>query len=145
MNTAEAGALVKFVRSAFPDQETDDGTPDAWAMIMPDVKLSDAMKAVIGMSRRKQPYDRRLRVTPNEIIDEVKTIRSHRIEAAEQHFMPSSGDPSTYMAELRTWRLRAADGEFDSGEFPAPQLESKPTGNVIRMIRRSSTIESESA
>ena len=127
MNTDESAALVRYVAAICPGQRIDDLTGDAWACVLDDVQIADAMEAATRISKRPQPFDRRLTISPDQIRVEVRKIRADRMERAEAEFVPTSGDPTRYIAELRAWRRQVADGAVQLN--PDPTRPSLTTGD----------------
>lgn len=103
MNTSEAAAILRLVAAA-TGQLVDQYAPDAWAVILDDVAPADAKLAVRAIARRPQPHDRRLAITPDLVLAEVRRIRARRIADAEHAFEPSPAarlDPAAYIAHRR--------------------------------------------
>lgn len=138
MNTSEAAAILRLVTAA-TGQPGDQYAPDAWALILDDVDPGDAKLAVRDICRRPQPRDRRLVVTPDMVLVEVRRIRRERIADAEHAFEPSPAarlDPAAYIAELRDHRARAAAGLYEQ-TAPAEELAARPAAALARRVGRS--------
>lgn len=115
MNQAEAVILCRFTKSACPQQAFDAYTPDAWALILADIRLEDAREAVVNVARR-QPF-----VAPAEILTEVKRIRTKRIDDYGPIVPPPELDPDD-TAAYRDWWV-AAQRAIADGESPAAAAE----------------------
>ncbi|WP_314711984.1 hypothetical protein [Propionibacterium acidifaciens] len=138
MNTSEAAAILRLVAAA-TGQLVDQYAPDAWAVILDDVAPADAKLAVRAIARRPQPHDRRLAITPDLVLAEVRRIRARRIADAEHAFEPSPAarlDPAAYIAELRDHRARAAAGLYEQ-TAPAEELAARPAAALARRVGRS--------
>ena len=56
MTPPEAVQLVRIVRQLWPSMKMDDFTPDAWHIVLDDIDLDDALKAVRHLSRSRSGY-----------------------------------------------------------------------------------------
>lgn len=109
MSHAEAVLLCRYAKAACPQQQFDEFTPDAWSDLLADLRFEDCrlgLKAVV----QRQPF-----VAPAEIRDEVKRIRTKRIE----EFGPLPDPPfdsefssADYSRYIRDTIRRIGDGEI---------------------------------
>lgn len=102
MNHDESARLCRVIAGLAPAQAFDETTPALWQGVLADVRLVDAMEAVKAIARR-QPF-----VAPADVIAEVRSIRSRRLDGV---------DRLAHLAETpEQWRQiirRVADGEID--------------------------------
>lgn len=130
MNHAEAVVLCRFTKSVCPHQQFDQYTPDAWALVLADVRLEDAREAVVEVARR-QPF-----VAPAEIITEVKRIRSKRIDDYGPITPPPELDPDD-TAAYRDWWVSAQRAIADGNPPPRPaELPARPMRQIEGTFRR---------
>jgi hypothetical protein len=104
----EAVVLCRFTAACCPSQKFDEYTPDAWGLILEDVRFEDAKEAVVKVCR-KQPW-----VSPAEIIAEVKKIRAKRIDEYGPIIPPANLDP----IETAEWLKQARRTVGDGGKVP---------------------------
>jgi len=124
MTPQEAVVLCRFTAACCPAQKFDEYTPDAWGLILSDIRLVDAKDAVVEIKKRS-PW-----VDPSEIITEVKRIRGKRI--AEFGAIPPPPaeelDPDNWRAfiEWQTATEKAiADGDLKPKELDLPERPVK--------------------
>nr|DAF00040.1 MAG TPA: hypothetical protein [Caudoviricetes sp.] len=136
MTPAEATSLVAAITVATGVRPAE-ASPDAWAYLLDDVPIGAALEAVKAIAHRPQPHERRLTIDPAMIRDQIRRDRNKRIDAMEAYFIPSSGDPAVYLAELRAHRQAAAAGTLK----PPPRraiaerrTETIRIGNAIAQI-----------
>jgi hypothetical protein len=119
MTPAEAITLCRMVKALCPQQAFDAYTPDAWALVLEDVRLQDAKDAAVAVARR-QPF-----VAPSEIIAEVKRVRGERIARHGTIVPPEDLDPDNLPA-YREWLRSATQAIGDGEEVPAvPELAKR--------------------
>lgn len=130
MTPAEAVALCRMVKALCPQQAFDAYTPDAWALVMEDIRLVDAKEAAVAVAKR-QPF-----IAPSEIIAEVKRIRGQRIARHGVIVPPAELDPDNYEA-YRDW-LRTARQAIGDGEElpPVPELARRDMRQIEGTFRR---------
>ena len=118
MTNAEAVMLCRYARAACPQQKFDEYTPDAWADLLTDLRYVDCQAALKEIVKR-QPF-----VSPSEIRDEVRRIRSKRI--ADFGILPSPPHDMSdeeQFAWQRDIMQRVGDGEpvtLPPAPLPAP-------------------------
>lgn len=56
MTPPEAVQLVRIVRQLWPSMKIEEHTPDAWHMVLDDIELGDALKAVRHLARSRSGY-----------------------------------------------------------------------------------------
>ena len=105
MTPDEAVALCRFTAACCPQQKFDAYTPDAWGLLLADVRFIDAKDAVVKVAR-KQPW-----VSPAEIIAEVKKARAKRIAEHGPIVPPAGLDPIETVEWLAEAQRRVGDGE----------------------------------
>lgn len=137
MTPAEATSLVAAITVATGVRPAE-ASPDAWAYLLDDIPIAEALEAVKAITHQPQPHERRLTIDPAMIRDQIRRDRNKRIDAMEAHFIPSSGDPAVYLAELRAHRQAAAAGTLKP---PPPRraiaerrTETVRIGNAIARI-----------
>ena len=116
MTPQEAVALCRFTAACCPSQKFDEYTPDAWGLLLEDVRFVDAKDAV-AIVARKQPW-----VSPAEIIAEVKKIRGKRIDEYGPIIPPAGLDPIETVEWLKQARQTVGDGD----PLPDTRGELKP-------------------
>lgn len=115
MNLTEATQLCGMVSQLCPKQKFEDFTPDAWQLVMDDITLADAVKAVRTVYRTQgsdQQWGSR-QIEPDDIIREVKRVVNRRLEAYGPIIPPAelADDPRAEADWLREFRRRIASGE----------------------------------
>lgn len=115
MTPEEAVALCRFTAACCPAQKFDEYTPDAWGLILADVRFEDAKVAVVEIKKNSTWVD------PSDIIREVKRVRSARIAQHGEIVPPADLDPDN-VAEYTKW-LRAAREAIGDGNPPPPVPE----------------------
>lgn len=121
--------LCRFTAACCPSQKFDEYTPDAWGLLLEDVRFTDAKQAVTIVAR-KQPW-----VSPAEIIAEVKKIRRKRIDEYGPITPPADLDPDNTVAYREWWRdvQRAiADGDMRPKELELPKRDMSALPRVFR-------------
>lgn len=113
MNPVEAVQIVGIVRALCPAQKFDRMTPDAWQIVLSDVRLEDAQLAVRSLYRdfgNDEEFGPR-RIEADDILRQVRRLRAERI-AAHPELVPPFFDS---VAEDIAWRRdalrRIGDGE----------------------------------
>lgn len=110
MTPIEAAQLIAMIRSININQQFDEHAPEAWAFVLDDVRLTDALAALRNLARERRFLD------PCDFVAEVKRLRGARINACDI----SAGDvneitgdnPRHWQQEIRELRARAADGHL---------------------------------
>lgn len=122
MNREETVKLTRYIKAVCPQQAIDDFTPNAWHDLLGDVAYPDALAAVQIITGRK-PF-----VAPAEIRDEVRRIRTSRLEGFQ--YVPVEGDDDhrIYLAAYRAQRTAVADGHREA----APALPAGPDRSAER-------------
>jgi hypothetical protein len=132
MNHEEAVILCRFTKSVCPQQAFDAYTPDAWALVLADIRMVDAKEAVVAIKRR-QPW-----VDPSEIIAEVKRIRRKRIDEYGPIVPPPDLDPDNTTAYTAWWvgvQRAIADGEMKPAAEVAG-VKARPMKQIEGTFRR---------
>jgi hypothetical protein len=114
VNIAETARLCKVIAAVAPAQKFDADTPAVWAGILEDVRIEDALAAVKTLGRRERF------MAPVDIITEVRTIRTLRLQAVDKA-TPNvdPNDEGAYRAELAAIRSAVADGSLDVEQYVA--------------------------
>lgn len=115
MTLEEAVLLCRFTAACCPAQKFDQFTPDAWGLILADVRFEDAKDAVVEIKKRSTWVD------PSDIISEVKRVRARRISSHGEIVPPADLDPDN-VPEYVKW-LRAAREAIGDGNPPPPVPE----------------------
>ena len=120
MNPQEAAAvLTKAV--AYTGQWTDDNAPRAWAEALATVRLEDALQAVANLGVRPIAYPKTVPpILPANIIDEVKRIRSKRVDGFDASMIDMP--PSLTVRECQDRINRARELMADGRQLP--QIEA---------------------
>lgn len=100
MTPAETVILVRFVKAMCPAQLIDEYTPQAWHLVIGDLRLVDCQAAVVALKRGNNPPPF---LDVGVIRDRVRVIRNDRIDKAAPY------EPDSGLTELE-WRRLAADG-----------------------------------
>ena len=122
MSPEEAVALCRFTAACCPAQKFDEYTPDAWALMLEDVRFVDAKEAVVAVAR-KSPW-----CAPAEIIAEVKRMRAKRISEFGPITPPADLDPDDTTAYREWWaniQTAIADGDLKPKEIELPQRDMR--------------------
>ena len=123
MTPTEALTLCRLAKAMCPQQAVDEFTPDAWHLLLDDIRFEDAKEAMVEVCK-VQAF-----VAPAEIRIQVKRIRSKRITEFGPFDVPDGLNSSEYGEFLRAARKRIADGELTS----ATELETpgrRPRGDL---------------
>jgi hypothetical protein len=116
MTPTDVVRLIGLVSQISPAQKFDEYTPDAWHMLLDDIRLEDALEAVRRVGRR-QAF-----IAPADIVTEVKLIRRTRLERADATFVPSA-DPAAGSYDEQLIAHRKAIGD---GADPGPTMPTLP-------------------
>lgn len=121
VNSSEAVKLCRLVRALCPQQRFDSSTPDAWSIVLDDVRYEDAVAAVRIYYRERgndEEWGAR-RIEADDILREVKRLRNDRIT----RFGDIAPPPGLSEIEQRTWlresRRLIADGEPERVQIAA--------------------------
>lgn len=129
MTPEEAITLCRFTAACCPSQKIDEYTPNAWGLLLEDVRFEDAKDAVTIVAR-KQPW-----VSPAEIIAEVKKIRAKRIAEFGPIIPPPELDPDDTKAYRDWWadtQRAIADGDLKPTELELPQRNMQQIERTFR-------------
>ena len=130
MNPAESLNLCRLAKALSPAQAVDDYTPEAWAMVLEDVRYVDAVEA-LKLLGREQEW-----IHVSHIVQRVKRIRSERIRDFGPLPEPPSGmDDADYSSWLRDLLRRIADGEHvERPALPAPGDVGRHRNAIAELI-----------
>ena len=110
MNIEETTNLCKVIRRLCPAQKWDADTPAAWAVVMKDIPVADALLAVERLGA-DHPF-----IGPPDIVTEVKRIRRDRLARIDDTTIApnvSPDDPRAMCEEVAAIRAAIADGTFN--------------------------------
>lgn len=132
MSPEEAVKICAFTSACCPAQKFDEYTPDAWGLILADVRFEDAKAAVVEIKKNSTWVD------PSDIIREVKRVRSARIAQHGEIVPPADLDPDNVL-EYTKW-LRAAREAIGDGNPPpaVPELARRDMRQLEQTFRRPS-------
>jgi hypothetical protein len=135
VNRTDAVKLARMIRALCPSQKLDEHTPDAWAIVLDDVRYEDAVAAVRIYYRERgndEEWGGR-RIEADDILREVKRLRNDRIV----RFGDIAPPPGMSELEQRTWlresRRLIADGHPEQVQI-APPGERKLALTVGRTV-----------
>jgi hypothetical protein len=114
----EAVRICAFTSACCPAQKFDEFTPDAWGLILADIRFEDAKLAVVEIKKSSTWVD------PSDIIREVKRIRAKRISEYGPMTPPADLDPDDTGA-YRDWWVNTQRAIGD-GVLKPLELEQKP-------------------
>jgi hypothetical protein len=123
MNAKEAAALCRLAKAACPQQAIDEHTPEAWFLLMGNVRFEDARDALVAITQR-QPF-----VAPSEIIAEVRRVRGKRIAEFGPIEPPSDLDVGAYHDWFISLRTRIGNGELTRAQYEAERKAAGITGD----------------
>lgn len=108
MTPDEALRLCRIAKSVSPAQAVDDYTPDAWALILRDVRLDDAEDALRQLGGEQEW------IHVSHIVKRVKRIRSARVDKYLANVpVPSGLDAAEYDRWYRATVKSIADGDYE--------------------------------
>ena len=129
MKKSEA-TLLLIKCAAFDQRTIGEADAQAWAEVLDDIRLSDALDAVAGhyvVSRE--------RIMPLDIRVRVKVLREERLAAAVEPIPPHElvDDPAAYQAWMRQARQQIADGG-DHQWHRDPELPERVMPDLSRVF-----------
>lgn len=132
MTPHQAVALCRFTAACCPAQKFDEYTPDAWSLILADIRFEDAKDAVVEIKKRSTWVD------PSDIITEVRKIRAKRISEYGPIVPPADLDPDD-VAAYRDWWVSTqraiGDGDLKPLELDLPERDMKQLDRTFRRPR----------
>jgi len=109
MNNQEANILISAI-AAGDNRTTDDEVAAYWARILHDVRLPDALEAVVHHRRESTEY-----LQPAHILRTVRSLRQRRIGAANIVYEPIGEETGRQFLERVGALIRAAgDGRLEN-------------------------------
>lgn len=121
MTGTEALMLVRLVRAMCPQQKLDEYTPDAWAMVLDDLRFEDCRQAIKNLGARQ------VFIAPSEIRTEVRRIRRDRLDRTLLPIPPFDLTPLQTLEWQRRVTRQIADGTYRPSELersrPMPRIE----------------------
>ncbi|MFE6645698.1 hypothetical protein ACFVJS_03985 [Nocardioides sp. NPDC057772] len=141
MNHTEAVTVCRVVAAMCPSQKFDEHTPDAWALVLDDVRLADAQEAVVTLGKR-QTF-----ISPAEIRAEVARIRNRRIGDTERWLVPPA-ELDDDVEGARRWlaaaKARLGDGEpLDDVQGDRGVLRTRPVAALVVAAGRTNTLPND--
>lgn len=121
MNIQETVAVIATVRAICPAQRFDDRAPQAWHLLLEDVRYADALAVMKTVALRNEF------ITPKDIYAAVKTLRQERLDKFGH--ITTSVDGLTVehdIRERRALRTAIADGNLDRTGYDAYLASGKP-------------------
>lgn len=134
MNNSEAVKLFRLVKALCPTEQFDEHTPDAWAIVMNDIRYDDAKLAVRTLYRDRgndQEWGGR-KIEADDIIREVRRIRAERIARHPEVDPPEELSEIEYREWLRASRKAIADGQT----IAQPALPARNMSKLIAIDKR---------
>lgn len=130
MTPEEAVKICAFTSACCPAQKFDEFTPDAWGLILADIRFEDAKHAVVEIKKRSTWVD------PSDIIAEVRKVRAKRIAEHGEIVPPADLDPDN-VPEYVKW-LRAAREAIGDGNPPpvVPELARRDMRQLEGVFKR---------
>ena len=132
MTPLEAVDLCRFTSACCPAQKFDEYTPDAWGLILADIRFVDAKEAVVEIKKGSTWVD------PSDIIAEVRKMRAKRIDEFGPITPPADLDPDDTAAYLVWWRdvqRQIADGDLKPKELELPKRDMGQIESTFRRPR----------
>lgn len=146
MNQLEAVAVLKKAKAYFPSTPVDEDNAKAWAEALRPFDVLDGYEAVANLGAQPHELKDQMWIQTGAVVGEIKRMRSQRIADREWLLPPPPTEVTAYLEWRRATNKVLAERRLDKSKLPpAPELTSRPSAEVIRMIRRNHTIESESA
>lgn len=128
MNQQEALTLCRLAKAMCPQQAVDEFTPDAWHMLLDDIRFEDAKDALVAHCKVHAF------VAPAEIRTGVKRIRAQRLTAYGHIEVPAGLEEGEYREFLRLMRRRIADGEVVEAPALPPSRPMPDLSGVFRAV-----------
>jgi len=124
-----------MIRALCPTQPLDAYTPDAWAIVMADIRYDDAQQAITTLYRDRgndQEFGGR-RIEADDIIREVRRIRERRLA---EH--PPIEPPDTVRsdAEYRQWLRTTRQAIADGNVIQQPALPRRDMTPLRQLVSR---------
>lgn len=134
MNNSEAVKLFRLVKAFCPAEQFDEHTPDAWAIVMNDIRYDDAQIAVRTLYRDRgndQEWGGR-KIEADDIIREVRRIRAERVARHPEIDPPPGLTDLQYLDWLRATRKAIADGQT----ITQPALPARDISQLTAINKR---------
>lgn len=131
MNAEESLHLCRLAKALSPAQAVDEYTPEAWGLVLEDVRFEDAKEALVSLAKEREW------IHVSHIFQRVKAIRGRRIEVYGPVTPPRDMAYEDETQWLRETRRRIADGELVRGQGQAPLEKGGPHPSVAKAIRAS--------
>ena len=117
MTPTEAVGLCRSVKAICPAQAMDAYTPDAWHLVLDDIRLTDAQEAIRALGKIQHFID------PADIRAEVRHIRRKRLAEHGDPIPPEGLSVAEEIRWLRAARDRIASGEPEPGRGVHHQID----------------------
>jgi hypothetical protein len=135
MTPEESLRILRLAKALSPAQAVDEFTPEAWTLVLRDVRYADAEQALIELGGEQEW------IHVSHIRRRVKRIRDGRVRAFGALPEPPrevAGDDAAYSDWLRDVTRRIADGEpVEVPALPAPDPEH--AARMAALIRSGGT------
>lgn len=125
MTPDEALKLCRLAKAISPAQAVDDYTPDAWAVVLRDIRYADAEDA-LGQLGSEQEW-----IHVSHIVGRVKRIRADRVKRYFANVSPPSGLSDTEYAD---WYRETVTAIGDGDLTPEPPTRVEGHRDVIREL-----------
>jgi hypothetical protein len=114
MSPAEAINICRLAKTISPAQAVDEYTPEAWALVLRNIRYVDAEEALAQLGGEQEW------IHVSHIVKRVKAIRNNRIMKFGPFEVPDGLSPVEYARFIETAHRAIADGD------PAPVAPTKP-------------------
>lgn len=111
MSPDQTQQVMVFIATMWPNLRWEDGTPQAWAMVLQHYRFEDAKEAVAELAGERD------RVHVSDVVQRIKKIRAEKLKGLPEPQPPADLDPDDSEAWLR-WLRGARDAqlaELDAG------------------------------
>ena len=146
MKATEVVKIIGIIRTLCPTQKLDEHTPEAWELVLDDIRYDDAAIAVRTLYRERgndQEWGGR-RIEADDIIREVKRMRARRIDENPLPPPPRNDmTPVEYIAWRRQITKQIADGNPPPPPAALPQRDMSGIAAVTAALRDHTTDATE--
>ena len=120
MTPQEVVQLLALVEGLCPTQRITPDTPQAWHLLLKDIRYVDAHDALPGIAMRHD------RITPRHIVEAVRNLRQDRMLRFGQIETVPTADVGHEVRERNELVRRICDGGFTRADFDAYLAAGKP-------------------
>lgn len=132
MTPDEALRLCRLAKAISPAQAVDDYTPDAWAVVLRDIRYADAEDA-LGQLGSEQEW-----IHVSHIVARVKRTRADRVKRYFANVSPPSGLSD---AEYSEWYRVTVEAIADGDLTPEPPRQVEGHRDVIRELGQAKSVD----